>query len=64
MASEIQREQLRARDMEIYGSPNGPSFAFLMRRLKSEGLPENKIYEAIIQGSYRTNAGIDKKLGF
>ena len=64
MASDVEREQLRSRDVAIYGSPNGPSFAFLKKRLKTEGLTENQIFEAIIQGSYRTNAGVDKKLGF
>jgi len=27
-------------------------------------LTENEVYEAIIKGSYRTNAGLDKQLGF
>ena len=64
MQSKVEIEQLRARDVVIYGSPNGPTFAFLKKRLKAEGLTENEIFEAIIQGSYRTNAGVDKKLGF
>ena len=64
MKSEAERVQLRGRDVAVYGSPNGPSFAFLTKRLKAEGLTENEVFEAIIQGSYRTNAGINKKLGF
>ena len=64
MESELEREQLRQRDVAVYGSPNWPTFAFLKKRLKVEGLSENEIFEAIIRGSYRTNAGIDKKLGF
>ncbi len=64
MESEVEREQLMARDMAVYGSPNGPTFAFLKQRLSAEGLTENEVFEAIIQGSYRTNAGVDKKLGF
>jgi hypothetical protein len=35
-----------------------------MNKLMSEGLSENEAYEAIIQGSYRTNVGVNKKLGF
>jgi hypothetical protein len=61
-ANEI--EMLRLRDTKVYGSPNGPTFKFLIKRLKSECLSENEVYEAIIKGSYRTNAGIDKMLGF
>jgi hypothetical protein len=64
MQNEAEREELRERDKAVYGSPNGPSFAFLVKRLKSEGLTENEIFEAIIKGSYRSNAGVNKKLGF
>ena len=64
MESELEREQLRQRDVAVYGSPNWPTFAFLKKRLKVEGLSENEIFEAIIRGSYRTNARIDEKLGF
>jgi hypothetical protein len=64
MQSEVEREQLGARDIAVYDSPNGPTFAFLKKRLSAEGLTENEVFEAIIKGSHRTNAGIDKKLGF
>ena len=64
MSDEMEREQLRVRDVAVYGTPHGPTFAFLKKRLKTEGLTETEVSEAIIKGSYRTNAGVDKKLGF
>ncbi len=64
MADKNEVEMLRRRDLQVYGSPHGPTFQFLVKRLKTEGLAENEIYEAIIRGSYRTDAGINKKLGF
>lgn len=64
MADKNEVEMLRQRDIQIYGSPNGPTFRFLVKRLSDEGLSENEVYEAIIKGSYRTNAGVNKSLGF
>ena len=57
-------EMLRQRDIKLYRSPNGPTFRFLVKRLSGEGLSENEVFEAIIKGSYRTNAGVNKSLGF
>ena len=64
MADSSEVEMLRQRDINVYGSPNGPTFRFLEKRLSDEGLTENDVYEAIIKGSYRTNAGVNKSLGF
>lgn len=64
MPDEGERELLRRRDIELYGTPDGPTFEFLVERLKAEGLEGNVVFEAIIKGSYRTNAGIDRMLGF
>jgi hypothetical protein len=54
---------LRARDMAIYGHPDGPTFEFLVEQARNAGLAEPAIYQAIINGSYRTNAGINRRLG-
>lgn len=64
MADQDEVDLLRSRDKRVYGSPNGPSFQFLIKRLKTEGLSENAVYEAIIKGSYRSNEGVNKSLGF
>ena len=64
MADKSEVEMLRQRDIKVYRSPNGPTFRFLVKRLSGEGLSENEVFEAIIKGSYRTNAGVNKSLGF
>jgi hypothetical protein len=64
MADPIEVELLRARDMAEYGNPDGPTFEFLVGQLRRGGLKGDAVYEAVIAGSYRTNAGVDKKLSF
>lgn len=54
---------LRARDMISYGNPDGPTFEFLVEQARQAGLEEQAIYDAIIDGSYRTNIGINRQLG-
>ena len=63
MTDPAEIELLRARDVAKYGSPDGPTFEFLVERLKDAGLEEDKIYETIIDNSYRTDAELNRKLG-
>ena len=63
MADHAEVELLRARDMAEYGNPNGPTFEFLEQQVRKAGLEGNAVYEAIIVGSYKTDTGINKKLG-
>lgn len=49
---------LRARDTSQYGNPDGPTFEFLVQRLTNSGLEGNAVYEAIVEGSYRTDPRI------
>jgi hypothetical protein len=64
MLNAVEVKMLRERDVLKYGNANGPSFEFLLKQLKEEGLSENQSYQAIIKNSYRTNAGINRTLGF
>lgn len=59
MADPREVELLRARDARQYGRPEGPTFEFLVQRLRNEGLEGDAVYEAIIEGSYRTHVGGD-----
>lgn len=61
MENPIEVELLRDRDMEEYGNPDGPTFEFLVAKVRKEGLQGDKIYEEIVSGSYSTNKGVDKK---
>jgi hypothetical protein len=63
MADPAEVELLRARDMAVYSNPNGPTFEFLVEKLRVAGLEEDAGYEAIIEGAYRTDTGINKWLG-
>lgn len=56
-------ELLRARDVAEYGNPDGPTFEFLVEKLKEAEFEADAVYEAIVEGSYRTNVGVSRKLG-
>jgi len=56
-----QVEELRNRDLEKYGDPDGPSFQYLIRQATRLGLNGDKIYEAIIEGSFMTNADVNRR---
>ncbi|HJQ25443.1 MAG TPA: hypothetical protein VKA60_16095 [Blastocatellia bacterium] len=64
MANPAEVELLRARDMSKYGSPDGPTFDFLVERLREAELEGDAVYEAIIDHSYKTDAELNKRLGF
>lgn len=63
MANLEEIELLRQRDIAEYGKPDGPTFDFLVGKLKEAGLKGDAIYEAIIDGSYSTNAAVNRSLG-
>jgi hypothetical protein len=63
MADKRERELLRARDTIRYGSPDGPSFEFLVARLKQAGVDEDAAYEAIIDTSFRSDSEVNRLLG-
>ncbi len=63
MANLAEVELLRQRDIAEYGNSDGPAFEFLVEKLKQAGLEGEAVYEAIINGSYRTNAGVNMSLG-
>lgn len=62
MADPEEVEMLEARDIVEYGSADGPSFEFLVKECRDAGLKGSASYEAIIEGSYRTNRGVNEKL--
>jgi hypothetical protein len=63
MTDLIEVELLRARDMALYGHADGPTFAFLVEQGRRSGLTDQAIYEAIIEGAYRTNVGLNRRFG-
>lgn len=56
MADPREVELLQARDMSQHGNPDGPTFEFLVQRLTNAGLEGDAVYEAIVDGSFRTHS--------
>ena len=56
-----QVEELRNRDLEKYGNRDGPSFEYVVRQATELGLKGDKIYAAIIEGSFITNADVNRR---
>lgn len=54
-------EDLRNRDVKVYGNPDGPTFEFLVQKARKLGLRGDKIYEAIISESLVTNVDVNKE---
>ncbi len=62
MTDSREEELLRRRDVVKFGSPDGPTLDFLVKRLEETGLQGDTLYEAIIDQSYRTDAELDRWL--
>jgi hypothetical protein len=54
---------LRARDQAKYGSPDGPSFDWLVAHEKEGGATGDAVYEGIVQSAQRTDRGVNEALG-
>jgi len=54
-------EGLRARDLKLYGDPNGPTFEDLLREAEMLRLIGDKVFEWIIKGAQRTNTEVNKR---
>lgn len=54
---------LEARDLAIYGHPDGPTFDSLFQTLHTSALPADEIYRMIIESASRTNAEFDRRFG-
>ena len=63
MADPAEVALLRARDVAEYENPDGPTFEFLFERGRKAGLEDDAVYESLIDGSYRTDAGVSRRLG-
>lgn len=52
---------LRARDREKYGNPDGPTFEQLVAQGRAKGLSDDAAYEAIVGSANRTDAGYNRQ---
>jgi hypothetical protein len=63
MSDRHEVDDLRARDLQKYGQPDGPSFEQLVDHQKKKGLEGDAAYEAIIASSQRTDGAANEMLG-
>lgn len=56
-------ELLRKRDLEKYGSPDGPSFDWLVERERKKGLGGDAVWEAIVESAQRTDRAVNEVFG-
>lgn len=63
MADPTEVADLRARDQEKYGNPDGPDFDYLVARNREKGLVGDQVYEEIVGSSNRTDKTYNDKFG-
>ena len=54
---------LRARDLQKYGNPDGPTFKQEVDKYAARGLEGDDVYHSIIKGASRTDAATNAKFG-
>jgi hypothetical protein len=64
MTDPVEVQDLRDRDIELYKTPDGPTFDWTVQDAAKKGFKGDEIYESIIKGSQKTNKEVNKKLGF
>jgi len=63
MASRDEVEDLRRRDQDKYGNPDGPTFEHLVESARKKGVTGDAIYEGIIASAQRTDAAVNAAFG-
>jgi hypothetical protein len=63
MQNQQEVADLRARDQEKYGNPDGPTFDQLVQANRAKGLEGDAVYEQIIKSSSRTNKEYNDRFG-
>jgi hypothetical protein len=56
-------EALRARDQAKYGSPDGPTFDWLVTHEQQKGLSGDAVDEAIVESAQRTDRAVNEAFG-
>jgi PII-like signaling protein len=60
MSDPSEVEDLRKRDQEKYGNPDGPTFEWLVNQNQQKGLAGDAVYEAIVVSSQRTDKKVNE----
>lgn len=56
-------EVLEARDRVKYGTPDGPTFEYLVERARAKGREGDAIFESIVESAQQTDAATNRSLG-
>lgn len=51
---------IRARDRLLYGNPEGPSFEYLVKAGRRDGLTSEQTFRRILEGAQVTNRAVDR----
>jgi hypothetical protein len=63
MTSAAEVEDLRRRDQEKYGNPDGPTFEQLVDKAKKKGLRGDAVYDEILASAQRTDEATNAAFG-
>ncbi|WAS92668.1 hypothetical protein [Nannocystis punicea] len=55
---------LQERDRAKYGNPDGPTFEWLIERARAKGLEGDAAYQSIVESAQKTDAAVNKGMGF
>ncbi|GAA5067131.1 glycerophosphodiester phosphodiesterase family protein [Nocardia callitridis] len=61
MLNQAEVEGLRARDMQVYQNPDGPTFEWLVGKSHTKGFFGDAAYDYILGSSNRTNAEVNQR---
>ncbi|MGC4122810.1 MAG: hypothetical protein QM765_51205 [Myxococcales bacterium] len=61
MASRDEVEKLRARDLEKYGNPDGPTFEQLVEKNRGKGMTGDAPFEEVVASSQRTDEAVNRE---
>ena len=62
MENPVEVEQLRRRDLQVYGNPDGPTFEQFVAENVRRGLEGDQIYERIIGGAQTIDEDVNRQL--
>jgi hypothetical protein len=54
---------LRKRDVEKYGTPDGPTLDWLVEKERKKGLSGDAVWEAIVESAQRTDRAVNEVFG-
>ena len=63
MQSDTEVAELRARDQQKYGNPDGPTFEHLVDKSRAKGMAPAAVFDEIVASSQRTDEAVNRECG-